>query len=102
MSIRFKRRPCATGADGWQVDVNGVDSYDATTGEVVSQGQTGVVAWFLDDDYDGTVFRVSQAFFPVTNAWERLQNALKRTVDFELVGELHGLPRLSWSHVTGL
>jgi adenine-specific DNA-methyltransferase len=56
---------------------------------VTSYGRSGVQAWFLDDAYDGKVFRVSQAFFPVTNGWEKLSKALKGTVDAELVEELH-------------
>ena len=76
--------------DGYRVSVEGVDTFDAATGEVVSFGKTGIQAWFLDDDYDGNVFRVSQAFFPVTDAWEKLQAALRGTVDADLVEELHG------------
>ena len=36
-----------------------------------------VPAWFLDTDYNGMVFRVRQAFFPRTGAWENLKRALK-------------------------
>ena len=75
---------------GYRVSVEGVDTFDAATGEVVSFGKTGVQAWFLDDDFDGNVFRVSQAFFPVTDAWKKLQAALGGTVDAELIEELHG------------
>ena len=53
-------------------------------------GKTGIQAWFLDDDFDGNVFRVSQAFFPVTDAWKKLQAALRGTVDADLLEELHG------------
>jgi hypothetical protein len=35
------------------------------------------------------VFRVSQAFFPVTDSWSRLQKALRDTVDATLLDELH-------------
>ena len=48
------------GDNGVQVTVDGVDSYDAATGEVVSYGRTGVQAWFLDGDFDGNVFRASR------------------------------------------
>jgi adenine-specific DNA-methyltransferase len=65
--------------DGYRVEVVGVDSYDALTGDVTSIGASGVQAWFLDEDYDGAVFRVSQAFFPVTNAWEKLTKTLRGT-----------------------
>jgi adenine-specific DNA-methyltransferase len=73
----------------FRVTVEGVDSFDACTGDVVSYGRTGVQAWFLDDDYDGSVFRVSQAFFPVTNAWSKLKAALRGTLDENLIEEMH-------------
>jgi len=76
--------------EGFRVTVEGVDSFDAATGDVVSFGKAGIQAWFLDDDFDGTVFRVSQAFFPVTDAWSRLQTVLRGTIDAELLGEMHG------------
>ena len=83
--------------DGYRVTVEGVDTFDAATGETVSLGKSNIQAWFLDDDYDGTVFRVSQAFFPVTDAWEKLQRALKGTVDAEKLGEMHGWTSLPFS-----
>lgn len=73
----------------FRVTVEGVDSYDAATGEVTSFGKSGIAAWFLDDEFDGTVFRVSQAFFPVSNGWSKLARALRGTVDADLVEELH-------------
>jgi adenine-specific DNA-methyltransferase len=75
---------------GYRVSVEGVDSFDASTGEVVSYGKADIQAWFLDDDFDGSAFRVSQAFFPITGAWEKLRAALRGTVDAELVDQLHG------------
>ena len=81
---------------GWRVTVEGVDSFDAATGEVTSYGRTGIQAWFLDDAYDGKVFRVSQAFFPVTNGWEKLERALRGTIDAELVEELHSWTSLAF------
>jgi adenine-specific DNA-methyltransferase len=77
------------GTGGWTATVEGVDSFDASTGDVTSFGRSGIQAWFLDDAYDGRVFRVSQAFFPVTHGWEKLSRALRGTVDAELVEELH-------------
>jgi adenine-specific DNA-methyltransferase len=67
-----------------------LDSFDAATGATTSFGQSGIQAWFLDDDFDGTVFRVAQAFFPVSDAWEKLERALRTTVDAALLSELHG------------
>jgi len=78
------------GTEGYRVTVEGVDTFDAATGEVLPLGKNAVQAWFLDDDFDGIVFRVSQAFFPVTDSWEKLQRALKGTVDADKLGEMHG------------
>lgn len=87
----------ASASDGLRVTVEGVDTFDAATGEVVSFGRSGVQAWFLDDDYDGNVFRVAQAFFPVSNAWKNLKAAVRGTVDAELLEELHGWTSLPFS-----
>lgn len=35
-----------------------------------------VAAWFLDSDYDGRTFCVTQAFFPNKDAWEKIGKAL--------------------------
>ena len=77
-------------SDGMRVHVEGLDSFDAATGEITHYGRTRIQAWFLDDDYDGTVFQVSQAFFPVTDGWEKVRQALRGTVDADLITELHG------------
>ena len=82
--VRLEAHP-----DGLRLTVEGLDSFDAATGDVVSFGKSGIQAWFLDDAYDGRVFRVSQAFFPVSNGWDKLSKALRGTVDKELVEELH-------------
>ena len=57
-----------------------------------NQSRTGndVPAWFLDTDYNGLCFHVSQAFFPRTSAWDNLKKALKGQFD-ETV----------WDHLAG-
>jgi hypothetical protein len=35
-----------------------------------------VAAWFLDGDYDGRTFCITQAFFPDRSAWDKLARAL--------------------------
>jgi adenine-specific DNA-methyltransferase len=76
--------------DGFRISAEGVDTFDASTGEIISYGKAGIQAWFLDEDYDGTVFRAAQAFFPVTDAWKKLQASLRGTIDAELMDEFHG------------
>jgi adenine-specific DNA-methyltransferase len=80
-----------------RVEVLGVDSFDAATGEVVSRSQSDIAAWFLDQDYDGIVFHVNQAFFPRTDGWEALQRALKGAVDPELMEQLESFESLKFT-----
>lgn len=73
------------------VDLLGVDIYDPLTGETRHAPGTDVAAWFLDTDYDGATFHVSQAFFPGDeDAWDKLQRALKATIDAEAFERMRG------------
>lgn len=69
----------------------GVDIYDPNTGELHQSRGEDVAAWFLDQDYDGYTFCISQAFFPANkDAWEKLERALKGTLDPEKFEALRG------------
>ena len=75
------------------VTLTGVDIYDPTTGETVHDDGENVAAWFLDHDYDGRTFCVCQAFFPGgkrKNPWEKLQKALKGSIDEDKFESLRG------------
>jgi adenine-specific DNA-methyltransferase len=74
----------------FQVFLEGLDTFDPTTMEVVSRKGDDVPAWFLDTDYNGLVFHVDQAFFPKTGAWESLKKALKGIYD-----------ESTWDHLAG-
>lgn len=76
------------------VELLGMDSFDAATGEVTSRNQDEIAAWFLDHEYDGSVFHVNQAFFTRSNAWEALGKALKGTIDEEVVESMHSFTSL--------
>ena len=80
----------------------GVDIYDPNTGELHQSRGEDVAAWFLDQDYDGYTFCISQAFFPSdSGAWEKLERALKGTLDPEKFEALRGtvsLPFQPGSH----
>lgn len=71
------------------VEVLGMDSFDAATGQVVSRSRDDIAAWFLDHDYDGSVFHVNQAFFTRSDAWSALGKALKDTIDKDVVESMH-------------
>jgi adenine-specific DNA-methyltransferase len=73
----------------------GVDIYDPNTGELHQSRGEDVAAWFLDQDYDGYTFCISQAFFPSNaDAWEKLERALKGTLDPEKFEALRGTASL--------
>jgi adenine-specific DNA-methyltransferase len=65
------------GSQQYEVALIGLDVFDPVAMEVHHQRADDVPAWFLDTDYNGLCFHVSQAFFPRTSAWENLKKALK-------------------------
>ncbi len=67
-----------------------LDTFDPVTMEADHLKATDMPAWFLDTDYNGMVFRVRQAFFPRTGAWENLTKSLR--AEFE---------ESVWDHLAG-
>ena len=61
----------------FRVHMEGVDVYNPVDHSLVPTGADKVAAWFLDRDYDGRAFCITQAFFPDRTAWEKLAKALK-------------------------
>jgi adenine-specific DNA-methyltransferase len=66
-----------TNGQMYEVELLGLDVFDPVTMENYHRKGEDVPAWFLDTDYNGLCFHVSQAFFPRTGAWENLKKALK-------------------------
>lgn len=58
------------------VEMEGVDIYNPVDNSIASTGAEKVAAWFLDGDFDGRTFCVTQAFFPDRSAWDKLSRAL--------------------------
>lgn len=83
-------------------DLLGVDIYDPLTGETDHAPGDRTAAWFLDTDYDGMTFHVSQAFFPGDeDAWDKIQRALRATIDeesFERMRGTHSFPFKPGAH----
>ncbi len=74
------------------VELQGVDIYDPSTGEVRPTRGKDVAAWFLDTDYDGNTFHICQAFFPGdADAWDKLQRALKAQIDPEAFNQMRDI-----------
>jgi adenine-specific DNA-methyltransferase len=85
----------SVGAGEYQVELGGVCVYNPLTGLVESSNASKVAAWFLDSDYDGQCFCVSQAFFPDSKAWEKIAKALGSKEDeaaFEAFAGTTSLP----------
>jgi adenine-specific DNA-methyltransferase len=80
--------------DGLTVELLGMDSFDAATGETVSRDRDQIAAWLLDTDYDGTAFHANQAFFTANNAWDALAKALRGSVDENALAKLQGFKSL--------
>jgi len=76
------------GAFHFQVKLLGYDVFDSATMQATSRTGDDVPAWFLDTDYNGLCFHVSQAFFPRTGAWEALKKSLKGEYEDEVWGHL--------------
>jgi adenine-specific DNA-methyltransferase len=74
----------------YEVELVGLDVFDPVEMRAHSESGDNVPAWFLDTDYNGLCFHVSQAFFPRTSAWDNLKKALRGTYD-EAV----------WDHLAG-
>jgi adenine-specific DNA-methyltransferase len=83
---RVTKQPDGT----YTVEMEGVDIYDPVTNTVRATGASKVAAWFLDSDYDGRCFCVTQAFFPDRSAWEKLAKALDNTLAPEAFAKLAG------------
>ncbi len=82
----------AKGGNGplYRVELLGLDVFDPVTMQNDHRKGDDVPAWFLDSDYDDLVFRVAQAFFPRTSAWDALKRALRTTFEDSV-----------WEHLAG-
>jgi adenine-specific DNA-methyltransferase len=84
-----------TARDGqFVVNLKGVDIYDPIENAVRSTGADKVGAWFLDSDYDGRCFCITQAFFPRQEAWGKIAKALGDNSDGESFAAFGGTTSL--------
>jgi adenine-specific DNA-methyltransferase len=90
-------RTILTGPDGageYRVEMAGVDIYNPVDNSIAPTRADKVAAWFLDGDYDGRTFCVTQAFFPDRSAWDKLSKALVGLIPAERFDELSGTTSL--------
>lgn len=79
--------------DGQYVlEVEGMDVYDPVTNTLYPTNKDRIAAWFLDSDYDGRTFCITQAFFPDEAKWDKLAKALgdKRVIERDAFAALSG------------
>ena len=72
------------------VEMEGVDIYNPVDNTLLPTNADKVAAWFLDTDYDGRTFCITQAFLPDKSAWGRIARALKGVIDDERFAALSG------------
>ena len=98
-----------TGIDGpnqdgeYTVTMEGVDIYNPVENSITPTKADKVAAWFIDGDYDGRTFCITQAFFPDKDAWSKLSKALDGVVDpdrFEALSGTTSLPFPPGKHKT--
>jgi len=77
--IRLRKidKKSSEGDQLYQVELLGMDVFDAVTMENTHRRGDDVPAWLLDTDYNEMAFCVSQAFFPRTAAWDNLKRELR-------------------------
>ena len=64
------------------IEINGVDVYDPTTGEIRSASTDDISCWFVDTNYNGESFFVRHAYFTGTEEpYNKLKRALRADVD---------------------
>ena len=85
----------------YAIEMEGVDIYNPVDNTVSSAGADKVAAWFVDSDYDGRTFCITQAFFPDKNAWNKIARDLKGVIDaesFEMFSGTESLPFPAGKH----
>ena len=98
-SPRTRLKPVGEGE--FIVEMEGVDIYNPVDNTLLPTNADKVAAWFLDTDYDGRTFCITQAFLPDKSAWGRIARALKGVIDEERFAALSGtvsLPFLAGLH----
>ncbi len=74
----------------YYIKMEGVDIYNPVDNTVNSAGADQVAAWFVDSDYDGRTFCITQAFFPDKSAWNKIARALKGVIDEDRFEQFSG------------
>ncbi len=73
------------------VELNGVDIYDPTTGQVRSSSTDEIACWFIDTNYNEESFFVRQAYFTgADKPMDKLKKAMKAEIDEDAWSSMYG------------
>jgi adenine-specific DNA-methyltransferase len=76
--------------EGIVVNLNGVDVYDPTTGEVRSNDTSRIALWLIDTDYNEESFFVRHCYFTGdSDPYKRLKTALKADINADAWDSLY-------------
>ncbi|WP_309065801.1 site-specific DNA-methyltransferase [Microbacterium sp.] len=79
-----------TSDDRYEVELHGVDVYDAVKGEVRASDTSQVALWMIDTDYNEESFFVRHCYFTGGNdPMKKLKVALKADIDADAWEQLH-------------
>ena len=92
---RTELDPTANGE--YIVKMEGVDIYSPVDNATSSAGADRVAAWFIDSNYDGRTFCITQAFFPNKKAWDKIARDLKGIIDEDQFEKFSGTESLPFS-----
>ncbi|WP_255564672.1 DNA methyltransferase [Candidatus Mycobacterium methanotrophicum] len=77
-------------ADGYVVNLKGIDVYDPTTGVVRSDDTGQIALWMIDTNYNEESFFVRHCYFTGGNdPYKRLKTALKADIDVDAWASLN-------------
>ena len=83
------------------VELNGVDIYDPTTGQVRSSSTDEIACWFIDTNYNEESFFVRHAYFTgADKPMEKLKKAMKAEVDEDAWESIYGTTSRPFKHPT--
>ena len=72
------------------VEIQGLDVYDPTTGQIRSNSTDDIACWFIDTNYNAESFFVRDAYFTGANdPYKRLRQALKAEIDEDAWASLY-------------
>jgi adenine-specific DNA-methyltransferase len=73
------------------IELQGVDIYDPTTGQVRSSSTDEIACWFIDTNYNEESFFVRHAYFTgADNPMEKLKKAMKSDIDEDAWSSMYG------------